>query len=246
MSSLQSYNYKTDQGPYLQINEDLIDVDLNNKLFMLLDGFGGASIGDKAVSLIRDKVKTFYTKVHGDPDSTLPFSYNPKYLVEGNALINAVELAHQELKKNNQDVDINLRGGASGIFVAQSDSILTLVSVGNCKALLYSKGVLKEICIPDNFEFISGDLNDTYFSTAPMSGFGLFDVLTLSLKEIRIQMGDKVILLSDGIYSRVTEGEILDTIRPGDGVIAHKIDDLFSTANSRGNMDNQSILLLNF
>ena len=76
MISLKSYSAFSEQGPYLQVNEDAVEVDLINHLFLLLDGFGGSSVGDKAVQFVKDTVKKFYTKVGGDPDSTLPFYQN--------------------------------------------------------------------------------------------------------------------------------------------------------------------------
>ena len=40
--SLKRYAYKTDKGPLLEVNEDDVEVDLKNEIFMILDGFGGS------------------------------------------------------------------------------------------------------------------------------------------------------------------------------------------------------------
>ena len=37
--NLKKYAFQSNQGPYLQVNEDRIDIDLPNKLFLLFDAF---------------------------------------------------------------------------------------------------------------------------------------------------------------------------------------------------------------
>lgn len=246
MIELKSYAAKTNQGPYLQTNEDDIDIDLVNGLYLIFDGFGGFSVGDKGVALVKETIKKFYTKIGGDPDSTLPFYYSPKYLLEGNALINAMEYAHFLLKKENSDKEMNSRAGAASIGVAQSENILTFASTGNCMALLYTRGELLKIVEPDSFSKVSGDIFDGQFSSAPMSGFGLFDDLHLKVSEVRVQKGDRVILLTDGVFSRLNINEIRDLVIKEEKSNQEKIEELFELANSRGNLDNQSTIFLNF
>ncbi|MCF8059150.1 MAG: SpoIIE family protein phosphatase [Bacteriovoracaceae bacterium] len=246
MIKLQSYAARTDQGPYLQLNEDGHEVDLVNGLYMIFDGFGGASVGDRAVNLVNDTIKKFYTRIGGDPDSTLPFYYSPRYLIEGNALVNAMEYAHYLLKQDNKDKDMNSRGGVAGLAVAQAENILTFASTGNCLALLYSRGDLQIICEPESFQLISGDHYEMQYTTAPATAFGLFDDLHLNIKEVRINKGDRVILLTDGVYARVKTSEIRDILQKEGSKNQDKIDDLFELANSRGNLDNQTTILLNF
>ncbi len=246
MIDLKSFATRTDKGPYLQINEDSVEVDLVNKLYMIFDGFGGSSIGDKAVFLVQDTIKKFYTRIAGDPDATLPFFYSPKYLLEGNALINAMEYAHFLLKKDNKDKEMDSKGGSSCIAISQADNILTVASTGNCIGFIYSRGNMRVISEPDNFELISGDFYDKEFVTAPASGFGLFNDLQLKVNEIRINEGDRILLLSDGVYARVDHQEVQDIILSEGTKSSDKIDKLFELANKRGNMDNQSALLLNF
>jgi serine/threonine protein phosphatase PrpC len=243
---LKSFVAESDQGPFLQINEDAYDFDIENNLFMVFDGFGGVGIGDITVNKLKENMKKFYTKIAADPDSTLPFFYSPKYLIEGNALINAMLFTHSSLMKDNLTKDIAQRGGASGIFAAKADSILTLTSVGNCSAYLYRKGSLKKLFIEDCFKFLSNDEYESHLKTMPMSGFGLFPDLYYQVKEVRILEGDTIILMSDGAYSRVSEDEIKSIISNPKLKHKEKISEFFSLSNSRGNLDNQTTMILEF
>lgn len=244
MKKLKSFSAKTHQGPLLQINEDDFDVDLRNQLFMLLDGFGGAGVGDKAVALVKNNIKNFYTKISVDPDSTLPFFFSPRYLIEGNALINAIKSAHQVLKTENADCEMSSRGGTALVAVAAADGILTLASVGNCLSYLYRQGRLEVLTYPDCLKPLCDDYQRP-FHLHPLSAVGLFDELEPQVRELRLQTDDQVLLLSDGVFGRLREEEI-KFILDKKAEKGQLIDELFQLANSRGNLDNQTAVILRF
>lgn len=244
MKKLKSYSAKTHQGPLLQINEDDFDIDLRTQLFMLFDGFGGAGVGDKAVSLVKSNLKNFYTKISVDPDSTLPFFFSPRYLIEGNALINAIKSAHQVLKNENAEIEMSSRGGTSLIAMARSESILTIASVGNCLSYVYRQGRLEILTHPDCLKPLCDDYQRP-FHLHPLSALGLFDEIEPQVRELRLQTDDQILLLTDGVYGRLREDEI-KFILDKKGEKGQPIDELFQLANSRGNLDNQTAVILRF
>lgn len=246
MIKLKSYAAKTDQGPYLQVNEDGYDVDLVNDLFMVLDGFGGAGVGDKAVNDLKENLKTFYTKIGSDPDSTLPFFFSSKYLLEGNALVNAIEYSHQSLVKENEKYNLNERGGASAIMACLAENIMTIASVGNCVAYIDRRGYFEKILQEDSLRMVGGVDFDSPHTSCPLSGFGLFKEVHYKIAEIRIQEGDSVIFLTDGAYQKLKPKDIKHHLENADINLSEKIDNLFSLANEKGNLDNQTAILLKF
>lgn len=246
MIELKSYGLLTHQGPHLSLNEDFVDIDLANNLYMIIDGFGGSNIGDKAAMIVRNSLKRSYTKIASDPDSTLPFFFSHKYLIEGNALINAFHVAHQEVNRENENKNMSNRGGASVIGAALAENILTLVSTGNCGAYRYGNGQLTTEILPDSLTSISRERFSSYLHSVPMSGVGLFEDLQYQVKELKMAAGDLVILLTDGVYSRLKESEIQVVIEKNMQSELEIIKELFKLANDRGNLDNQSALILQF
>jgi serine/threonine protein phosphatase PrpC len=246
MIELKSYGLLSHQGPHLNLNEDLADVDLVNNLFMVVDGFGGSNIGDRAAGIIRDSLKRSYTKIASDPDSTLPFFYSHKYLIEGNALINAFHVAHQNVGRENENKNMNNKGGGSVIGAALAENVLTLVSTGNCSAYLYRKGNLSNEILPDSLNSLSRDRFTSFLHTAPMSGIGLFEDLHYQVRELKISAGDLVLLFTDGIYARLEEAEIKYTVEKNLNNEMEIIKELMKFSNDRGNLDNQTALLLQF
>src|SRR3989344_8917725 len=137
---LKAYAAQTHQGPYLQVNEDGYDFDFENELFMIFDGFGGSGLGDRTVEKLKQEIKTFYTQISDDPNATMPLYYNPRNLLEGNAILNSMMSAHQNLLKMNLERPVNQRAGASAIVAVKADSLLVLVGVGNCSAYHFRQG----------------------------------------------------------------------------------------------------------
>lgn len=246
MVSLKSYSLKTNQGPYLQLNEDDVHVDLLNKLYLIFDGFGGSGLGDHAVRVAKETLSDFYNSFSEDHDKTLPFFYNPRFLLEGNALINAFRLAHQKIHENNLSKKESLYGGSSSIAMLQKENLLFCVSSGNCMGVKISRAKAEEVIPPDCFRYFKKDKEDLPFFTAPKSGLGLFPELDFRVHEIKVFEGDQFLLLTDGVYSKVGMDEIVYTLSKQDLAWSEKIDELFKMANDRGNVDNQSGILLNF
>lgn len=242
---LSSYTGVSESGPILNVNEDTWKVDLINQIYMVVDGFGGSGIGDVVAKETIENVSKFYTKIGGDEDSTFPFSFSHKYLIEGNALINALQYTNKQICEKNISKAMNDRGGASGIFVAQSDRVLNIVSVGNCQAHLYRMGRLIPLVLPDSLELLGRDLSKREFYTSPLSGLGLFEDLHLQCKEIGVQKDDQIVILTDGAYSRLRDKE-LKHLLDQKSTNREKIKEVFTLVNERGNLDNQTILILQF
>jgi serine/threonine protein phosphatase PrpC len=245
MIDLKSYGMQSHQGPHLNLNEDLVEADLANNLFMLIDGFGGSSVGDRAAMMVRDHLKRSYTKIAVDPEATFPFFYSHRYLIEGNALINAFHTAHQNINRDNEQKNLDNRGGASVVAAAIAENILTLVSTGNCAAYLYRKGQLSLEILPDSLVSLSRDSFQAHLHSVPMSGIGLFEDLHYSVRELKVTEGDMVIMLTDGAYSRLTTDEIKYTVEKNESELGI-IKELFRLSNDRGNLDNQSGIVLQF
>ncbi|EQC46803.1 PP2C family serine/threonine-protein phosphatase [Bacteriovorax sp. Seq25_V] len=244
MIEIESYYAKTFQGPYLNINEDDIIVDLESRLFGVFDGFGGGTVGDTAVAMAREKVGAFFTKVSVDPDSTMPYFFSPNYLLETNCLINALEIAHATLINTNKDRPMNERAGVSCLVGIVSENILSLASTGNCAGFLYRGNKVSVISPPDTITPIGSIENNMTNRTFPLSGLGLFERLMPKVWEISVRKGDKICLLTDGVYSRLATDDIKTIIESTITDELNIVKRLFSVSNDRGNLDNQSAIVI--
>lgn len=243
---LKAYAAQTHQGPYLQVNEDGYEFDFENDLYMILDGFGGSGIGDQAVGRLKQEIKTFYTKISDDPNATMPLYYNPRNLLEGNAIINSMMNAHQNLLKANSEKPINQRAGASALVAVRADSVLIMVGVGNCCAYHFRQGKLSKIIAEDDMQFLSQDEFQSRFRTSPMNAIGMYPELGQQLREVRLAEGDKVVLLTDGVYASLNEDELLYALNRSAPDAQDRVNSLLKLSNSKGNLDNQTAMILEF
>lgn len=243
---VKQYAAITDQGPYLQVNEDDYEVDLLSGIFMLFDGFGGSGRGDKVVKKLKESIKLFYSKVVADPESTLPFYFSHKYLLEGNSLLNAMHYSHKLICIDNSKAEMCDRGGASGLIAAISDNILTIASTGNCRIYLNRKGESVKLLHEDCLRYVSEDDKTIPLRTSPLSGFGLFDDLHVQTRELRIESGDVIAMFTEGAYSRISDLEFAHILNPANAKLNEKIKNIFDLSNSRGNLKNQSALIVHF
>ena len=243
---MKAYAAQTDQGPYLQVNEDGYDFDFENDLYMVFDGFGGSGIGERAVEKLKQEIKTFYTQISDDPNATMPLYYNPRNLLEGNAIVNSLMNAHQNLLKNNLEKPVNQRAGASAIIAVRADSLLILVGVGNCTAYHFREGKLSKLIIEDTFQYLSKDQFHPKFRTSPMNAIGMYPELGQQMREIRLAPGDKVLFLTDGVYAQLSEDEILYTLNKAAPDAQERVNSLLKLSNARGNTDNQTAMILEF
>jgi serine/threonine protein phosphatase PrpC len=243
---LKAYAAQTHQGPYLQINEDGYEFDFENDLFMVLDGFGGSGFGDRAVEKLKAEIKTFYTQLADDPNATMPLYYNPRNLLEGNAILNSMMNAHQNLFRANSDRPINQRAGSSVIVAAKSDSLMVLVGVGNCCAYHFRQGTLSKIIVEDTLKYLSKNQFETRFRTSPMNAMGMYPELGYQMREVRLLEGDKLVFMTDGFYAHLSEEEILHHLNRKALDAQDRLNSLLKLSNSHGNLDNQTAMILEF
>lgn len=243
MREVMSFFARTHQGPYLNLNEDSTFINLKQKIFGVFDGFGGTGISETNLESVRQSIELYFTKLSGDPNATMPYFYSPQYVLETNALVNALLIAHKNLLNINKKKDMKDKGGVSAALTMLSENILSVVSCGNCVTLLYRAGNLSQISTPDCVTQISITDNSHYKSTFPLVAIGLYEELNPKIWEVNVEPGDRVIILSDGVYGSLSLNEIKRIIEDSNNDEVNQIDGLFGNANRRGNQDNQSAII---
>jgi serine/threonine protein phosphatase PrpC len=242
---LRNYGIKTHQGPYLTMNEDHYLLDHTHQLFLLFDGAGGPN-SLLATEKFQIDVKTMFAHFDGVGDATMPFFFNPKFLLETNALINSLQLAHKNLFKANQKISIQGRSLISFVGGFFSSSHMSLVSVGNVASYLFRKGHMNKLFYEDYLGHFSSDQFHQTQTTFPLGAAGLFEEMYVEVRELKLCRGDKVVCLTDGAYGRLSEQELKYIIDKPNQTHQEKVDEIFQMNNDRGNKDNQSVLILEF
>lgn len=244
--NLKTITMNTDKGPHLNINEDNAFYNIEKELFMVLDGFGGSGVGDETTDVLTKEINEFYGTITNDIDATLPFFYSAKYLLETNALLNSILSSAKKLYEKNMSKEFSQRGGASGILASKYDSILNIVSIGNCRAYLLRESNISKLFCEESFESLSDSSVELSHKSMPTNAFGLYPDLSCQVKEVRISEGDKFLFITDGVYTKIREEELKNTFSNENKSTQDRILEIFELSNKRGNLDNQTCMLLEF
>lgn len=244
MLQIQRYSAKTHQGPQFNYNEDGLDVDLTNGLLLLLDGLGGPQIGDAFVLQTMEHIKHYFLHLVDDSENTLPFYYNSQLNLPTNAMINAIKRIHQESYKQNKVRKSHHRAAASIISACFQDNKCSVFSLGNCMGYLYRMGQLCPLFSENNYRYFNMDINSKILRNVPNNALGLFEEFNFELRELQLYPRDKLLFLSDGIYSTLNLGELTTIIEQKYENFNQLMDNLFEYANSKGNIDNQSAIII--
>jgi len=237
---------KTDQGNYLQINQDFMIRDIQKNIYLIGDGIGGSGIADKDVEKGLELIVENYQKFSADPNKTLPFYFSPSYLPETNSLINSLLIAHKDLLQRNNSKDMNARSAFSLLGFVLFDDNLTLISVGNCSSYLYRSSQLIKMFEEDSLMLYSKDDNDDGLKLVPSSAVGIYSELYYQVREMKIQPNDKIALFTDGVSAYLSSEEIIEVLSTENLKLDEKVNGLMSLAQENGSYDNQTSLLVEF
>lgn len=181
------------------IQEDCFEYNSERGIFVLSDGFGGSHGREASLTAVRS-IRNYLEQEAGDLDATLPFEIRPYFSLAGNVLFNAISFANQSVYKQNESHSALNSGGASVLAATLDGNLLSLASVGACRAFLKRNNQVKELVQPRSL----GRQKDPFsvsneLSTVPMMSLGTAKRLEPELTEVEVRVGDELLWLSTGV-----------------------------------------------
>ena len=235
------------------VQEDFVLTNQEKGIFVVADGFGGASAGARAAQTACESVKKFLEHEARDAEATLPFVLRSYISLAGNVLFNAILFANQKILGLNKSKGVHEKGGSSVIAGYLDGDLLSLANVGGCTAWLGRGGRTVELVVPRTY----GKLKDPFARdcpqewSAPLTALGISEDLEPEIMEVQIHPGDWLMLHSDGLGSetrdRVFEVQGQGGGRLGDSELAESIDRLLRSVQLPGSDgDNSTLALIMF
>lgn len=194
------YGYGTDKGIEKNINEDRLLVEKSNKnngLFVIADGMGGHSCGEKASSMTVEELRKQY-RIHG----------------------NSIELENQVIDINNA---IYSEANNNGIIMGTTVSSLLICkndfyicNVGDSRVYIIRDGIIKQITEDDSLvyqQYKAGVISKKKYLKSDKKNIlikslgGESDILP-STYGGRVEANDIFVLACDGLYNVFTEEEL--------------------------------------
>jgi len=240
----------TDKGLVRPINEDSYRISLEQNLFVLSDGLGGAAKGEVASAIA---VEAVTASLRGNASSGEPGRSGARREVsdDTNSLIQAIGLANRKIHEEAMR-DSACRGmGATIVAVRISGRRLRLAHVGDSRAYLFRADALEQLTSDHSLvaeQVRHGLMTHQQAATSELQSvltraLGMAETVEIDADEIELFPGDSLLLCSDGLTRMVPESEI-------GGILAQAPDarmaaeGLVHRANERGGHDNVTVIVL--
>jgi protein phosphatase len=230
------HSARTDVGKTRDHNEDSYGVgegeqaEHMGELLVVCDGMGGHAAGEVASQLGVEAILSIY---YGDPSEDRP-----------HALEQAFEQANEQIYAHG-------RGsmGTTGVAALLHHDALHIANVGDSRAYLIRDGEIRQISRDHSFvsdQVAAGLITVDQARSSPhrnviTRALGYQADVTVDLFRLPLQIGDIVVLCSDGLHGLVTDAEIaqIATSAP----LEQAVQQLIDLANSRGGTDNITVII---
>jgi serine/threonine protein phosphatase PrpC len=237
---------KSDVGKVRDHNEDACLVDMENSLFIVSDGMGGAQAGELASKVVVE---------------VLPKIINKRIKKLKNPSLKSIKLSLRDgimefsgrLRDKSAD-QMGLKGmGATVVLVLLRGGKAYIVNMGDSRAYLYRKYRLKQLTEDHSVVGIllrNGDITRDEAKTHPARGrlsryVGMEGEVYPDVRTLGMKAGDRLLLCSDGLTNMVSDDEIALVLAEGSDPQS-ACEALVKAANSAGGADNITVIVVDF
>ncbi len=208
-------------------------------LAVIADGMGGLSNGAQVSAQITSYMLDLFIKAESDPDnSTL--------------LLNMVQGANKEVIR----LIGNQQSGSTVVAVTVKEHLLHFISVGDSRIYLLRGGALFQINREHTYaseldeKAARGDITFDEAKSDPQRGaltsyIGMNEITLIdrSLRPIKLLSGDRILLMTDGVFGTISEEEILSAAGLSAYEAAAQLEALVM-AKKKPDQDNFTIIIL--
>lgn len=232
---------KSDIGKLRDINEDAFLAD--GTLFAVADGMGGHRAGEIASELA---LKTF-RDAFGPPEPGTPSDGVQEAMKtavhEANAVIHGKAAGNPEYKGMGTTLTAAFFDGGR-LFLAQ---------IGDSRAYRFRDGAVSQLTVDHTLvaEMISrGEINDEIARIHPLRhvitrALGTYDNIEADLSVEQLKPGDKILLCSDGLSSKIDDEKIRTKLAEAK-TLTGAVGSLIKGALEAGGEDNITVVLAEF
>ncbi len=242
---------KSHIGLKRKINEDsyLIAPDLG--LYVIADGMGGHRAGDVASRLAVETMADYWRKVKNNEKPSYLRPIETEVSEGAKHLINSIFFANTIIHEAQKKPQYHRMGTTVAALLVEKNCVWS-ANVGDTLVYLLDNGRLVQISEEHSLEAEqkSMGLDPLETSTNPLMKHMLTRVLGLSesvdvfISPIRPEVGDTIMMCSDGLTNYVSEQSIQAVLDDFSLSLDRKVDVLIDEANRGGGGDNISVILL--
>ena len=234
----------TDIGCERLNNEDSYGYDAEQNLYVVCDGMGGRAAGEVASGMaVRTLIESFASsgamQSEGEP---MPIPNRlMQAILDANHAVREAGAQNPNLLSMGTTLVCACLDGGRAVFGNVGDSRAYLVREGHCLQVTQDHSLLAEA-------LRAGEISIAAAATSNLQSMitraiGAEDVVDPDLYGAELQLGDILLLASDGLTRYVQPDEIENIVRTGDDLKA-SCQEFIDIAKQRGGVDNITCILL--
>ncbi len=240
----------THPGQVRSNNEDAVDEDDKMGLVVLADGMGGYKAGEIAsgmcVAAVKDIMTGQWPLVGGEiRDDATGLTYATLMLRD------ALQTAHQGIHEMSQNQPQCEGMGTTAVAVLFFNNYASIAYVGDSRLYRYRDDSLEQITTDHSLveEMVARGLYSreeavkNVNSNIVTRALGIEPDVDIDMLEERLEVGDILLLCSDGLSDMLSDEVIRLTLKENADNLQNAGETLIKLANDRGGKDNISIIL---
>jgi serine/threonine protein phosphatase PrpC len=255
LSSRITSAIRTDVGRVRTNNEDVVVADDDLGLIVLADGMGGYNAGEVASRLAVTTVHARIRQAHDEPNSGLgterASQTTPMHSPAAQLLRGAIIAAHEAILKT-AAADRQYAGmGTTIVCCLIHNKHMSIAHVGDSRLyrlrnrelhqLTRDHSLLEELIARG--AYAREEANRYVRRNIVTRALGVETGVEVELGEETVEIGDILLLCSDGLTDMVDDATIADIMIKHNVQISDTAEELVRTANERGGKDNISVAL---
>ena len=242
---------KSHIGMKRKLNEDAYLINSEAGLYVIADGMGGHKAGEVASRMVVETMGDYWEKVREKKPPSFLEPINKDISDGAKHLINSISLSNIIVHEAQKKPEYH-RMGTTVSAVLIEDDCMWAANVGDSPIYIFDQGRLIKVSEEHSVEAEHKNMGfaDTLSSTNPMMKnmltrvMGLHQKVDVFITPLRPDVGDMIMICSDGLTNYMTERSINTVLDDFSISIERKVNVLIDEANRGGGGDNISVILM--
>lgn len=243
---------RTDRGLVRPKNEDNLLLDETRRVFAVCDGMGGHQAGEVASQMAVETVKCAFENYFEDLLGDQQLSVGRALPPQGDILLKAIRLANRAITRQATQDTSKANMGTTIVATAFEADIVAIGHVGDSRAYRMTETKLEQMTrdhswvteIQESQKLTREEADQLVGKNIITRALGVRENVEVDLRIAKVKAGDIFILCSDGLCGFADDEEIHAAAKRAAGDIKMITDNLVDLANSKGGMDNVTVIAI--
>lgn len=235
----------TDIGLNRLFNEDFYD--MNNDIYILADGMGGHNAGDVASKFVVEHLMGILDQIDNPKKDAFQNALHVQQIIQ-----EAIDKTNQTLfEKSSESIEFKGMGTTLVLALFQEPDTMHIANVGDSRAYLFRDETIE--LLTEDHTVTAAMVRDKMITSNEAKTHPYRHHLTRSVgtsndlkafsHSFQLDIEDRILLCSDGLYNVLSKGDIIDSLQKNtDPKTICK--DLIAKANKKESKDNISCIVI--